>query len=182
MSENEPKAPEIVQAEVVETLPATQPITPPSVGQQREKKRLKSFPNTVLTHAVTNKITSYLRKGMKRSEVAKMLGITPSAIFMKEKREPVIKLTWKRAERLAADIAERSLWRRANGLKVREQVLDRGGELVERWKELPPDPTAAQIYLRAHRPELYKDSQEDAKPSQAINIVTVSGKTITLKR
>lgn len=126
---------------------------------------------TKLHNEMLQKLPELISMGLSDNKIAEIFQISQSSIAGWKKNNPKFLIAYN-LERLKADeIVEKSLFKRAIGLTVKEKRTTEGGRgttVTEIEREVPGDVEAAKFWLANRRPESWK-----AKPENVINMASL---------
>ena len=121
-----------------------------------------------LTNKDKEKIVRLAKFGFTDDQISEVFGITKQTLNNYKKYDPVFFDSLKASKLLAdVDVID-SLYKRALGMKVKEEKamsvsdghMGAHIEKVEVWKELPPDPTSMIFWLKNRQPDKFREKVE----------------------
>lgn len=112
----------------------------------------------------------WARRGLTDEQIAKNMGISRSTLSEWKVKYPDILDTLKKNKEVIDTEVENALLKRALGYRYEEKkttISDKDGVKVTTIKkEMPPDTTAQIFWLKNRRPDLWRDSPQQAEEHQ----------------
>lgn len=126
----------------------------------------KSQADQWLTHDGLQQIAEWASMGLNNDDIAHNMGIKKSAFYTWLKKYPELADTLKNAKRIADQIVENALYRRAIGYDYEEitEFVNEEGIITSRKvvkKHQPGDTTAEIFWLKNRLPELWRNHPEN---------------------
>lgn len=105
------------------------------------------------------------RDSLTRVELAKKLGIAPKTLSLWEKKHPEIKKALSEGREITDIQVENAILKKALGFETKEvkKVVKADGaeEVTTVYKSVPPDVTAASVWLKNRCPEKWRDKPQE---------------------
>lgn len=122
----------------------------------------------VLTEENLIRIKGWAMDGLTNEQIAENLGITAKTLYEWRLKKSELREALKKSREVADRIIENSLFKRATGYDVEEEVSEErlvDGELVvvskkKTKKHIPPDTTAQIYWLNNRKSDKWKNKQE----------------------
>lgn len=120
------------------------------------------------TEEVRKRCLEMLKKGTPKSQMARILGVATKTIFNWINKSEGFTIEVEKANKLADEMVESSLFKRAIGYEAPKEVVsfNREGEVLraDSFEHVPPDTNAAKFWLKNRHPTKWRD-QIDADVS-----------------
>ena len=105
-------------------------------------------------------------------ELAQFFGVVESTIYLWKKQYPQFSEALKNGKDIADANVATTLYERATGYEIEEEVADKEGNVVLINKKLPPDPTSMIFWLKNRQPRKWRDKHDlEHSGDLTVNIV-----------
>lgn len=105
------------------------------------------------------------RDSLTKNELAKKLGVAPKTLSLWEKKYPQIEEAMRQGREITDVRVENAILKKALGFETKEvkKVVKADGaeEVTTVFKSVPPDVTAASVWLKNRCPERWRDKPPD---------------------
>ncbi|MCD8090351.1 MAG: helix-turn-helix domain-containing protein [Clostridiales bacterium] len=119
-------------------------------------------------------LEGWARDGLSDEEIAKKMGVSRSTLNEWKNKYSDISDTLKKGKEVADYEIENALFKKAKGYRIREEKLDRFGNVVELEREIPPDVAAIIFWLKNKRPDKWRDRIEKVSVNENDRVIKIN--------